>query len=341
MHCSLSKISLLAALLMGCGSPPAPGVASPSAAASVPSSASRPAQTPPATAAETATQTSAAPQEPLSTEINLIDPGAEPRRRLRYKFAGVKQGDAILEIQMTVATTIGDRAALNASIPTLRGTIHYKPTRVSPAGDLTYAFEITSFDATPDPQTPASLLSGIQADLVKMRGRKGTSTVTPRGEVLSVDMDTQPNMNEKVARAVEGVTRRIHEIVVWLPEQEIGKGATWVMLSKFSAGGASGVRKTTHMLADVSGDLLTIATSIVEEAEPQQVDAPDLPAGAKMTLETFESKGTGTSKLDLNKLVGNGSLSPNQSSTSKIEVQGQVITMKTDVGTTFSVRPKK
>ncbi len=327
-------------LVAACGSPPPPkddGAPVTSAKSAEPvASAPTPVET--ASAASSVAPTAVTPPPAPKSVIKIESNGKEPRRALRYAWKSAKESDAQLDLKMKMSLNIAGRSLATPELPTMRSVFHMSPQKVDDRGSMTYAFEVRSFDLLKD--APASpLVASMKGELGKLVGLKGTSTVSERGVPESVELEVPANMTPQVQQLIESVRQQMSEIAVELPEEPIGKGAKWVKTAHLTLGGISMDQISTFTLTDLTGDRLQLDSAVVQIAPPQEVKQPGLPEGAKVSLQSLDTKGSNRGQYELSALVGKASGKATSKILMNIEAKGQKQPMETKTELTTSIAP--
>ena len=94
-----------------------------------------------------------------------------------------------------------------------------------------------------------------------------------------------------------------------LPEEPVGKGAKWEHVSPLKSDAISLTQRATFTLVNETADSVDLDLTIEQTAPSQEMHAPGLPAGAKVTIKSVDSHGTGHSQVFLNRLVPKSNMS--------------------------------
>ncbi len=174
------------------------------------------------------------------------------------------------------------------------------PSEVSPDGDLTYAWRVTSTSVGGDAQTPASVIEGMRAEVAAVEHLAGTAVVSARGLCSRVAID-EGDGGGGGGQMVEQVRQTLRDVAAPFPEEEVGRGARWEKLSRLASRDASVTQTETFTLADASATGGALDDILAQTAPPQPLVAP---AGAPVArLDSMLASGQGKTRYDLGRLV--------------------------------------
>src|SRR4028119_1331520 len=108
-------------------------------------------------------------------QVELLNPGAEPRQQLRLKPAiGVKQ-TTVMTVKMDMEISALGRSSPAAKIPVSVMAFETKVTKIDPNGDIHYESAYTNVDITRDTgNIPSAALDTMRSTLKSMVGMKGS-----------------------------------------------------------------------------------------------------------------------------------------------------------------------
>lgn len=311
-------------LVLGCGGPsspaeePAPPAASESADAGATSSA-------PVDASVAPTPAEAA-QEPLPElgppVVTLLDPGAEPRRALRFTWKKTAES-GLMDMKMGLAMSMADRPSPPPmEMPTIRMRFDLKPESVTPDGALKAVFELKKVQLLADRPLPDELKKEMETVLQKLAGLRVLETISSRGIVQETSVEAPADLPPQVQQMVENMKDSLRNVSNPFPEEPVGKNAKWEVKTVVD-GTVRLVQTATVTLDDVKDKQVSLSVGLVQTApkQPMRSSTP-LPNGAKMMLESHVGTGSGKTKVALDGLV--------PTSTVKVDVQDESVVMVGD-----------
>jgi hypothetical protein len=237
--------------------------------------------------------------------MRLLDPGAPPRRKLRYAWRGHQGETLTMDLRTAASTEEGTNKQPEIELPPVRILVAIDPRSVSPEGELSFAWHVTSAEITTDAQTPSSLASGMSAEVAEVERLSGTAVVSSRGLSKQVTLDAVPTLGPgATGQMVEQVRQTLRDVAAPFPEEDVGVGARWEKLSQLASRDARVVQTETFRLTDVGADTGSLADVLAQTAPPQPLLSPGAAPGAPAArIESMLSSGDGTTRFVLSRLV--------------------------------------
>jgi len=252
--------------------------------------------TPPTTPPPTTPEAQA--PSPGEMGLKLLDPGAEPRKELRYKVAkGTKQAfEGLIDIAMTM--NIGPMQ--NMKLPTMRMVGSLEFTDVTPDGKMKYVMvteKIEFLETKGTAPLNADMLNKQFAN--KLNGMKATGEIDPLGKVsnFAVDMSSVP---KEMQEMLQGLRQSLNQMAAPLPTEAIGKGARWQVNQNLDQDGIKVNQTVVYELGDVKDSEATLKSTVTLNAPSQTISK----SGVSVQLNKMTGTGTGTMKIDFTKLLG-------------------------------------
>jgi hypothetical protein len=336
-----SSLLLLAVACGGAASPEPAKEPTPAASAS----AAAPTQTAPVSTAPAETKPQPAEADaPLPTPgppvVTLVDPGAEPRKALRYRF-GKAAETPVMDMQLGMAIRGVGSGAREIAMPTMRVGLDVKPTSVDGDGTITTAFEMKKVDMLDDRPLPAEMKQKLTGEFQKMVGLKGRSVVTARGVMQEASIDVPPGVPQSVQQLLDGMKDSLRNFACPFPEEAVGKNARWEVKTVV-AGPLTIVQKATYVLKELTDKSVVFDVTLVQEAPPQVMkSAQSLPPGAIMRLERYTGGGSGTVKIALDKITPTSAWKLTSSSEMGVTAGDQHQKVGVEMAMDLKVRPSK
>jgi hypothetical protein len=115
-------------------------------------------------------------------QVELLNPGVEPRQQLRLKPAIDVKETTVMTVKMDMEISASGRSSPAAKIPVSVMTFETKVTKIDPNGDIHYEFAYTNADITGDTgNTPPAARDAMRSTLKSMVGMKGSFIMDNRG----------------------------------------------------------------------------------------------------------------------------------------------------------------
>ncbi|MHC4560474.1 MAG: formylglycine-generating enzyme family protein, partial [Planctomycetota bacterium] len=173
-------------------------------------------------------------QEPLSKAdggakmtVKLLDPGAQPRKALRYKFQANRTEKMVMETSMAMVMEIRGQKRLETQVPATRMTMSIDSKEVSPEGDLHYEFELEQVEVLPKPGANPATINAMKQQMSSMQGLRGSATVTSRGFTKDTEIRPPPGIDLQNKQSMDEMKKSMDRMSAPLPEEPVGRGASW------------------------------------------------------------------------------------------------------------------
>lgn len=233
---------------------------------------------------------------PLPTDgIELVTPGAEPRRLLRYELTAGTMSS--LELAIDVDMTTADRAL---ALPSMVMALDVSVATVDPsAAKLKLAVISASARARPsDPEAPALAVMNRQAKL--LAGMVVTFGLTPDGAVKDAKVDeVGRDLSEPMQQQVATLLQASEQLAMPLPNKPVGIGAIWKHRRTMQLNQLTLVTMTTLELTAIDGDVLTFKST----TEMTGADQTITQGSATAQVTAIVGSGSQTGTFDLGKAI--------------------------------------
>lgn len=306
-------------LLLGCGGPSTP-VEEPAPPSAESTDAGAPTSPEPVDAAVAVAPVEDV-EEPLPElgppVVTLLDPGAEPRRALRFTWRKTTES-GVMDMKMALAMSMANRPLPPPmEMPTIRMHFDVKPESVAPDGTLHAVFALKKVQLLDDSGWPKEAKDELRTFLQKLAGLRVKETISSRGVVQETSVEPPADLPPQVRQMVENMKESLRNVSSPFPEEPVGKNARWEV--KTVVDGAMRLAQTTTItLEDLKDKQVSLGVVLVQAApkQPMRSSTP-LPSGAKMMLESHTGIGSGKTKVTLDGLV--------PTSTMKVDVRDESV----------------
>ncbi|HEX8911848.1 MAG TPA: DUF6263 family protein [Humisphaera sp.] len=234
-------------------------------------------------------------------ELKVLDAGEGPRQQLRYKYRKGAVEDLAMDMDMAMSMSLGGQVVSSADLPTIRMTMRLETLDVKENGDATLGIRFTGGDVTAKPQTQAGVADAMRAELKKITGVRGTTTMSARGEARDAQFDLPAGADPQLKEQLKSAERQMGQMLAALPDQPVGKGARWQVTMPIDVNNVRASQTLTYSLKEQAGDVISVDVRITQTAARQEVQVPNAPQ--KLTLESLDSTGSGSARMDLARLV--------------------------------------
>jgi hypothetical protein len=247
------------------------------------------------TGAQSATSTA-------TTQVKLLEAGAEPRKVLRLHPSPGDKQTLHLTLKMAIETKMGEMQSQAMKLPAMTMTMDTTVKDVSDKGDITYELVMGETTLADDPGGNAQLAELMKTALGGIKGMSGTGTVSSRGLAKGMEFKVPPGVDAQTRQVMDQMRDSFSSIAAPLPEEAVGPGARWEAKIPIKSQGMTIDQTGTSELVSIEGDRLTTKSTFTQRASNQKVESPAMP-GLKVDLIKMNGTGTGESNYDLGKLL--------------------------------------
>ena len=266
-------------------------------------------------------------------QVELLNPGVEPRQQLRLKPAIDVKETTVMTVKMDMEISASGRSSPAAKIPVSVMTLETKVTKIDPNGDIHYEFAYTNADITGDTgNIPPAARDAMRSALKSMVGMKGSFIMDNRGFHKGGDIILPQGADNNLKQMVGQMSKSIEQLASPLPAEAVGKGAKWRVSSSSDFSGMNLNNISTYELASWQDGVASLNVSIEQQANPQNITSPQLPPGTTLTLKSFASQGRGATTMRLDRLMpfrSTASVSSNSEMSAKNAGSSEELTITT------------
>lgn len=274
-------------------------------------------------------------QVPQTPKVKLLNPGAEPRQKLRFKpVAGSKQ-QSVMMMKTNMKMSVDGKPVPAYNFPATAVTINTVINKVEPNGDISYDFSYSNVDVVKDPNVEPKLLEAMRTKFAQLKGVKGSGVMDNRGNTKKINFVASDIKDPFLKQMMQQLGNSLSKISSPVPQEAVGKGAQWTIANKVGFNGINLTQKETYNLIDIKDDVATLQTKVEQQAQKmQKVNLPGLPPSAALTLQSYSGNGQGKSQIMLDKLMpinSNVSISSNVNWNGKFTSKTEDTNMKQEV----------
>ncbi len=235
--------------------------------------------------------------------IEVLDPGAEPRERLRIDVEEGDEFSASFELRQQIEQEIDGEPSPLEPVPAIREDLLVRVQDVTSKGRVTYTFEVQKVEIVDATGVAPELVDELEDDLATLSDVEGDATVNARGVFLESNIDIPDDVPATVRDLLEQLRQQLPSLTVPFPREAVGVGARWRAPLDVTFAGIESENANEYALLEQNGSRLVVGVSVRQRATPQDVDSPSAPEGADVRLESSRFDGSGTVTLDLTTLV--------------------------------------
>jgi hypothetical protein len=212
-----------------------------------------------------------------------------------------------MDLRTSASTNAPGAEQTETTLPPVRIAVDIEPRSVTPAGELLYAWHVTSSAVKNDWTSSDPVTAGMRAEAAAADHLAGSATVDARGLCESVEIDPTSVADASAlgvtGQMVEQVRQTLRDLAAPLPEEEVGRGARWQKISELEAKGSRLTQTDTFTLVDVHGDKGTLDDVLAQTAPPQALYGPGAMQAAPMRMESMLASGSARTLFELSRLI--------------------------------------
>jgi len=261
------------------------------------------------TETETAAPAGSATDKPVPTPaeaessppvVTLLEPGAEPRRELRYApTKGLKQ-TLVTTINLEVKTKLKGAPGPVQKMPPMIMTMNAEVVDSS-AESFTYTFEIAKAETGSADGVPKVIADSIAKELGKVAGIKGKATVDNRGFTKEATLDVPDSVPPRMKQLMNNMQKSLEQLAAPLPSEAVGKGGKWKVEQSIAQSGMVLQQSSIFEVVSLGPDSAEVKVTVEQSAAAQPLQGPGLPPSTK--LNHLAGTGKGRSKLMFAKIA--------------------------------------
>jgi hypothetical protein len=272
--------------------------------------------------------------------LKLLDAGAEPREKITYAFTKGATQKVEIVLDIGVKLTAAGQNVPAGNMPRMTMLMELTAGDKNDAGDVLVTGKLVKLGLEPEGADQKQIADALKTELDSIKGLPLSYFVTPRGRTHDLKMDAS-KFGTGAEQVMQGMTQSMASMVTQFPDEAIGLGASWQVVSRISSAGADILQYETYTLDKRESSKLGLSVSIAQLAATDKVGVPGMPGGASATLTSFRSVGSGDREADTKKLAAEkGTMKMNSAIDLSVSQPGQE-TQSTRVDTNLVARFRK
>lgn len=233
--------------------------------------------------------------------VELVDAGAEPRQPLGFVFPPGAKQSLTVKSAWKISTIYGPMLSVESIMPSITYELETEVKESTPER-AQFALEVKKVSVEGGEKVQPAQLEAVKKSVSSIQGAKGAFSINRRGMVEEFELDAPSDDSLIVHDMVDQLEQAVRAYSVPLPEEPVGKGATWTASQVIEQRTAKIRQTTTFTLADAQGKKVE-ATSKHEAAAPtQNIKMPGSRSGASFKLDGVEFSGSGKGTWQLDRL---------------------------------------
>lgn len=260
----------------------------------------------------------------ITSSVELLEQGSEPRRELRYDLAAIEATTVRFTMLTSSSVTAGEQGQREMALPKMTIDLAMKNPTMQDDGNLRVDFELLdiAYEATGDDQQSQMMAQMMEQQLGSFE-YSGHYTLNARGQVIDGEINMD-DTNPQIAQMSENIEQSLQQITTAFPEEAVGVGATWKVNQNYGEALPFELdQNVVFEILSIDGNKITLKTTIDQSAEAQTIRDESMPEGTSVELEEFKTDGSGEIEFALDSLTPEGQLTVNMTMAMKGTMPGQ------------------
>lgn len=232
--------------------------------------------------------------------IKVLEPGSEPRQKLRWAVKPGFEQTLIARLGIAVDAVI---VLIRSNMPMVESdyALTMQAKKVRKDGTVQVGFSVTGVDVVvPEGEAPKQ----TEAQMAAMQERAkvvGTYSLSPQGVISDLELTKISDGTPALPSLVDLLRWSIGQMTPALPAEPVGAGAKWTAHESILQGGILVNQLRTFELVKVDGNRVELSVELRQSASPQPYTNPM--TGAKFELQGLNGIGSGSVGWDLGRLA--------------------------------------
>ncbi|HEY9614942.1 hypothetical protein [Allocoleopsis sp.] len=236
-------------------------------------------------------------------QLKLLSTGTEPRRQLRLAPAENAKQTAQMTMKIDVEMSVAGQTQRLPAPPSIQTTVESNVTKVDANGDIHVNLSYLNSDVVADANTPPQLVNAMRSQMKKLSGMSSSAILDNQGNTKQVSFNLPQGLDPNTKQMMEQMMNSIKQLSLPIPAESVGVGAKWQFPNSVVVNGMALHQITTCELVELKDNVATLQVSIEQQAEPQKMTPPGLPAGTSVDLKSMNSQGNGQVMIALNQIL--------------------------------------
>ncbi len=231
--------------------------------------------------------------------VKLVTPGEEPRATMSYELVENKKQTTGMRMNLDMTMQAGANAMPATKLPQIGMNVELATGKKDPIGDLQVTGTITKVVVAANDPSEDAMAKALSPVMNGMKGMTIKYFVSQKGRARDVQVTMPANADPNATQMLEQMKQSFDSMVAPLPDEPVGVGGTWIVISRLKTG-ADILQYTTYKLLSRKGSKIELETTVKQLAASASLATPGATAGH---VSKFLSDGTGSASLDLTSLA--------------------------------------
>ena len=243
----------------------------------------------------------------VQSQVELINPGNEPRQLLRFQPASNARQTTLLTMSMNMSGSMNGEAMPTMDFPTMKITLE-AITKPLANGDIQIDLAYSKVDIGTDTTMPPEVIEAMRSQIKMLTGVKFSYVIDNQGRTKDVNVTLPKELDPNFQQIVDQMLNSLEQLSISpFPEAPVGVGAKWQISSSLALMGLpANELKMVYELVNVQDDQVTLNVSMGMPGGSSTSTAmpiPGLPSGIELAIKSMDIQSTGRLILGLNQIM--------------------------------------
>jgi hypothetical protein len=239
-----------------------------------------------------------------SPRVVVIEPGTAPLENLSYEFTTGAKETSVMRMDMAMKMDMGNGKLQSFPIPQIEMRFDLATAAKKEAnGDIAVTGTVTDVKVNPGKdEKQQQAAAEMKKALAGINGMTMSYVVSPKGRSRDAKVDVPAGAPAEAKKIVEQMKHSLESMAAPLPEEAVGIGGKWVVVTRVAAG-ADILQWTTYTLKSKTGKKVELEALVKQLAATGEMAGGQMPPGTSAKITKFDSGGTGLTNMDLTRLA--------------------------------------
>jgi hypothetical protein len=238
--------------------------------------------------------------------VRLLDGGAEPRSDLSYALVKGSSQRAAMALDMVVAVKARGQSVPQTPMPRMTMLFDTATAERNALSEFRIDSRLSGASVDPSGAQQEQMARALRPQLDAMKGLGVGYWVNPKGRMRDVKLDIPASVPPAAQQLMNGMSQSFESMVTSFPQEQVGVGARWQVVSRISSGGADILQSAIYTLKSKSPARASLDVTVVQLAASDTIHTAQMPAGMVAKVKSFSSSGGGNTQVDLKSVAPEG-----------------------------------
>lgn len=231
--------------------------------------------------------------------VNVLEAGQGEAAPLRLSLSEGTETAMSMAMDIEMGMSMGGMQLPSMPLPTQVILMSVVVDDVDEAGNVTFSAIVTDLQFENTDNVDPLMMDGLKQSLTGIVGLKTTATMDTRSRTLDARVDGVDQLTPDMQQQMGNLSGQLQNMALPFPEEPVAPGARWEVLKRTDANGIAVAERHVVTLASRKGDVVELKTQIEQSLADPDFTPAGLPPGTDITMQRFESTGSGRTVQNL------------------------------------------